>query len=393
MRIRRLCSLLHRYTGLALAALVGLAAVTGSLLVFTPELDRLLNPELLTIAPPRADAVPRPLAELLDTARRNHPAHQAVSITPPARPGDATAVWLKQPRAGEPGRFDWLQALFDPYSGRELGARERSHIDFSRTGLLHLVNHLHGQLLLGEFGLWLMAGAALAWSLTSLAGLYLWWPGRRKLRLALTVKRNAGTGRLLFDLHRAAGFYTLPVLLVLAVTGMYMARPATVKPVVGWFAPLDADKPPRVEPHPGQAPLTPDEAVATAQAALPQGALKRIGLPQSPRDTYAVSFLLPGEVRRPSGGRSTVWVDPWRGDALRVKDATRQPAGEAYLAWQTPLHSGSAFGLPGRLLVAAAGPLALLLAATGVLMWLRRGKKPKAAGQAVRPLETAAVKP
>jgi uncharacterized iron-regulated membrane protein len=42
------------------------------------------------------------------------------------------------------------------------------------------------------------------------------------------------------------------------------------------------------------------------------------------------------------------------------------------LEWQEPLHTGQAFGLPGRIVVSLTGLAASLGIATGLLSWLRR---------------------
>ena len=40
--------LLHRWAGLAMAAFLIVVAITGSFLAFYPELERLINPQLLS---------------------------------------------------------------------------------------------------------------------------------------------------------------------------------------------------------------------------------------------------------------------------------------------------------------------------------------------------------
>lgn len=379
MKIRRFFSLAHRYLGLALLAVLALASVTGSLLAFSHELDRLLNPGLLRVAPPSDGTLRRPLVEQLRSAVAGQSGiddglWQASSITPAQYDDEASSVWFRRPDPDRPDKALWAQVLIDPYSAVVLGQRERGRPELSRNGLFHLLRDLHGKLLLGETGRWIMGAAALLWCISSLAGLFLWWPGRRKLKLALTVKRRAGARRFNFDLHRAAGFYSFPLLLAIAFTGIYLALPKTIKPLVARIATLDDHPPPRVAGAASLGAIGPDEAVAIARKIFPDAELKRIGLPMTPRDAYAVAFRQRDEVRRQNGGRSTVWVDPYRGSVLRVDDATRMSAGSTFLNWQAPLHTGSAYGLVGRALVAIAGIVAMVLMATGFLIWWRRKK-------------------
>ncbi|MGH8615454.1 MAG: PepSY domain-containing protein, partial [Gammaproteobacteria bacterium] len=46
---RRLWALMHRYVGLAMTVFLILVGLTGSVLAFNHELDRWLNPELLSV--------------------------------------------------------------------------------------------------------------------------------------------------------------------------------------------------------------------------------------------------------------------------------------------------------------------------------------------------------
>lgn len=376
MKPRRLLSFVHRYSGLLIALFVLLVALTGSLLVFSAELDRWLNPQLLRIDLPEGIRA-RPLAEQLAAAEASQRAApdgpwQAFSLSQPRFADSPVSVLFRRPDAARQGQWRWRQVLVDPYQARVLGQRERSQHDLSRAGLLHLLSDLHGKLLLGPAGLSLMGCVAVLWLVASLLGLYLWWPGRAKLRLALSIKWRAGRARLLFDLHRAGGFYSAPVLLFVAASGIYLAWPGEVRHAVATWSSLQGSAAPKLELPATRRTLSPDAAAAIAQAEFPDGELRRIGLPVGPRDPYTVNLRLPGELNRPSPGRSAVWIDPSDGRVLKRYDARQASAGESFLAWQTPLHTGYAFGFAGRLAVCLGGLIAGLLAISGAMLWWRR---------------------
>ena len=377
MRIRSTISLAHRYSGLLMALVAILAALTGSLLTFAPELDRLLNPELLRPPLPAEGTWRRSLAEQLaavEQRQSDEPGWQAAFIVPAQHAGQASAVWMRRTDPQRSGSTRFRQVLIDPYTGAVLGQRERGRADWSRAGFVRSLSRLHGDLLLGAVGRWVMASCALIWTLTSLAGLYLWWPGRRKLALALTVKRSAGRRRFVFDLHRASGFYSLPILLVVAFTGIYLALPTTVKPLVAAVAAVTDGRAPRVAVPVGAAvALDPDQAVALARTVFADGELRRVSLPMAPGQPYAIAFQNPSDVTRANGGRSVVWIDPYRGNVLSVSDASTAPAGNTFINWQLPLHTGVAFGTVGRMLVFFSGLVATVLTASGLLIWWQRG--------------------
>uniref|UniRef100_UPI001CD846A6 PepSY domain-containing protein n=1 Tax=Novosphingobium huizhouense TaxID=2866625 RepID=UPI001CD846A6 len=87
----------------------------------------------------------------------------------PAREGDAALVHLALPAQG--GMCD----VFVSPQGRVLGALS------SETRIAEIAHRIHGQLLLGRQGSWLVELAA-SWAIVLIAsGLYLWWPRVRGL--------------------------------------------------------------------------------------------------------------------------------------------------------------------------------------------------------------------
>jgi uncharacterized iron-regulated membrane protein len=373
MRLRPFWQFLHRYSGLALAVFLLLIALTGSIIAFDREIDRLLNPGLLQVSP---GAQPRPLAEQIVTARQVFPERTLAYIYPPTRADEATVLRFKTPKPNAEGMsccsgFLWSEVLINPYTGEVTGFRERDGIDFSAAGFLRLMHQIHDNLLLEGTGKTLVGICALVWLLSSLVGLYLWWPGAGKLKLALTVKRNAGNARLIFDLHRSVGFYTLLVMLPIAFSGVYYIFPGPVKSLVSVFSPVSAEAKPRSRPLPDQR-INADAAVATARQQFPDAELRTVGLPENHLDSYAITFRQADEVNRNRHGKTTVWVDQYSGQVLRLRNGNSLNGGDTFIAWQTPLHSGSAFGLTGRIIVALSGLACTLLIVTGALIWLRR---------------------
>jgi uncharacterized iron-regulated membrane protein len=386
MKARRCLSLLHRYTGLLLVLVALLAALTGSVLTFAPELDRLLNPDLFA-AKPHAEGAPVSSLDAQVNEAVSRQAEQAgaswlpLFISPAASGEGASHVWFRRADPERAGKFLYRQVFVDPYTAQVLGQRERSVSELSRAGFVRLLTKFHGDLLLGDVGHWIMAISAVIWLLTSLIGLFLWWPGRKKVALALSVKRTAGRRRLIFDLHRVSGFYSLPVLLVVVFTGIYLALPSTVRSLVAAVAPVEMRTPPPVKALADSARLSIEQAVAVAMSVFPDGELKRVSLPMSKTDAYAVTVRQAGEVQRQNGGRSQVWIDPWRGTVLAVSDGEKMPIGNAFLNWQHPLHSGTAFGLGGRIAVMLSGLVAALMVLSGLLIWWQRNQHPAHRGE------------
>lgn len=70
--------------------------------------------------------------------------------------------------------------------------------------------------------------------------------------------------------------------------------------------------------------------------------------------------------------RVCVVFDRYSGKVLDVDDPGIGRAGEVFVQWQWPLHSGQAFGWIGRILVFLAGLACPLLFATGLIRWMQK---------------------
>jgi len=384
-RGRRAWLATHRWLGLGVGGLLVLSGLTGSAIVFDHALDAWLNPALFT---PRAPGPPRSLDEILEAARAAVPGPvPTVTVSMPGVDYDVFVVHLSRPAAADGDRRA-VDVMVDPATGHVLGHRP------SDSHLTAWLYRLHSSLLLGDalgvddLGSYVVGGVGLALLGSALSGLYLWWPRWRRLGQAVGVRWRASGKRVTFDLHRAAGFWSAAALLTLAFSGVYLVFPEWVRALVGTMA--------RTEPRPrglvstppsgGATPIPIGRAAAIAADRVPGGALTFIVVPERPAGVYQAWLRRPDDVRRVSGD-VIVWIDQWSGAVLHVRDRRALPAGEAFLHWQFPLHSGEAFARGGRLLVFAIGLTPLLLAVTGTLIWSRKRPvaRPGRAGPAPPP--------
>jgi uncharacterized iron-regulated membrane protein len=85
MSVRTVFLKLHLWMGLGAALLVVLLAATGTMLVYDGEIDRMLNPKLLTVAPQPQNL---PVTEVIDCVRKQFklpPAFQPARFAVPRR--------------------------------------------------------------------------------------------------------------------------------------------------------------------------------------------------------------------------------------------------------------------------------------------------------------------
>ncbi len=356
----------HLYIGLVAGLLLAFAGLTGSLLVFDHAIDEWLNRELL-VAP--HDPETRVSAQAAVAAAAGT-GHAPVLLNFP-RKADRAFIVEARGANGSPWAGQRLQIPVDPRDGTVLGVRP------AETHLMAVIYRLHHTLLLARNGEVAMGIAGLFVVISLGSGVYLWWPGRGKLGRALVVKRGAAPVRVIFDLHRTFGIYSMAVLLAVVLTGIYLVFPDYVRPLVAQVSPL-SEVPTGVRsapPGPGAAPIGLDAALAAARRVFPEGEVKFVLLPRDDAGVYRIAVRQPGEVRR-SGALSGVAVAPGSGKVLAVIDSRDATAGDVFLNWLFPIHNGEAFGLAGRWIVFVVGLVPSVLYTTGFVLWrLRRAAR------------------
>ncbi|HXZ14792.1 MAG TPA: PepSY-associated TM helix domain-containing protein, partial [Roseiarcus sp.] len=236
----------------------------------------------------------------------------------------------------------------------------------------------HSTLLLGANNAYIVGSLGILLFFSVLLGLYLWWPRNGDWRLGLKVKWGASRERVVYDLHRSVGIYGAAILLIMLFTGAAMIFKPATRAVTTLFSPVrpDADFG-RSKPILDRSPIGVDAAVAAANAVFPDGRLHWVLLPSTPNGVYVVGKQSDGEPNRSKTYRN-VGVDQYSGEILHVQDRAAFTAGERFLEWLFPLHSGEAFGQFGRPITLLTGIIPLALYVTGFLRWRqrRRGRGP-----------------
>jgi uncharacterized iron-regulated membrane protein len=203
-----------------------------------------------------------------------------------------------------------------------------------------------------------------------LSGLASWWP-RGSWSKAVAFKRNAVPVRRVRDLHKLSALWSLPILVLLVLTGSLLALP-DVKSALFTFvaAPLDAVPEPRSTRAAGtQIALT--QALAAAHAEVPDAKLAFIDVPGAGDAPFRMRVQVPGDPHRRFPG-SFVFVDQYTGRVLAVHDVRRGATGMQVATWIRPIHDGSIAGLGTRVLAILIGLAPAVLFVTGLLFWQRR---------------------
>jgi uncharacterized iron-regulated membrane protein len=194
----------HFYAGVLVWPFILVLAASGAFYLFKPQVDRW--EERAFHGPPTGDAV-APSAQVRAALAVN-PGAAFAYYRLPERPGDAALVHLALPGHGA------MRDVFVSPQGRVVGGLD------PETRLIAWDRQLHGQLLLGRKGSWLVELVA-SWTIVLIvSGLWLWWPGGQGVS-GILWPRLAARGRALWrDLHAVTGFWVSGLALVLLLTGL-----------------------------------------------------------------------------------------------------------------------------------------------------------------------------
>lgn len=368
--------LVHRVLGLTAGLALVVTGVTGSALVFRPEIDRALAPSLLVVQPAATRA---PLQRAIDDVQARFPGEAIARIRIPAT-ADASIEFTI---GGKSGR----QVYVDPYRGTILGSRGETE---SAMGWLF---QLHSHWLAGERGERVGGVLGLLLVVMGVSGIVAWWPrAGGQARRGMRVRWRHPAHRVHFDLHRAVGFYSSVLLVLSGLTGASLVFHDPARATLA--ALLPGDRAPAATPKAGSPATLPaldaDSLLRIAESVQGGGTISYVTLAKGAEGAFRVRRRLPGELH--PNGRSMVSLDPRTGAVLERYDArTASVAARAdYAAY--PLHIGRVFGAFGRWLMVAVGLTPLVLAVTGVVMWRRRARRTAAPQGRAASAERKAVK-
>ncbi len=364
-KLRRLWVTAHSWLGLTAGLLFCVMGLSGSFLVFYPEIDRMLNPELVTTT---GQGRPVPVARVLASAGAISGGRFVHSMFPAGEDFAVHRVWLT-PSASDQSRM-W-EVLVDPYSAKVLGERPAVPVfDPARRNIVNTIYTLHYNLFAGSVGGTIVGliGIALLFSLVS--GMTLWWPRRGKWRQMLSIKHPARGFRLHVDLHRVTGAYGAILLVTMAVTGICLVFPDQVRALIPGGATLRGVASPKSSAIIIPAPDA-DAVIAASHAFLPGATVRVLWLPGASGSDWRVTLREPGHVGW-AGGAADIAIDPVSGRMVSLARYEGSSAEDKILAWQLPLHNGSALGTLGRVLMCIAGLAPTFLLVTGCLIYWRK---------------------
>lgn len=381
--LRPLLLRLHFYAAVLVAPFLLVAAISGGLYAVSPQLERVVHADVLT-TDSRGPVLP--LDRQVDAARQVEPDLPLLAVRPADGAGATTRVLLDDGRTDQGRR---LAVFVDPVAGEVLGEEAVYGSSGSlpvRTWISELHRHLH----LGEPGR-LYSELAASWlGVVALAGLLLWWTGRRD-GSRLAPRRGASARRRTRFWHGALGTWAFLGFAMLSATGLTWstyagANVTALRATLGWDTPqviddLGGDRAGAGghQDHgkhgmAGETAPVVDSPGVGYQAALDAarsadlGGPVEVGGPTGATGTYVVQEL---DRSWPTQADAAA-VDPASGELVDVVRFDDYPVAAKLARWGVDLHMGLLLGWVSQLALLALATVLAVMVVTGYRMWWQR---------------------
>lgn len=355
----------HRWLGISLGLWFALVGLSGAILVFEDPIDQWLNPHLLK----GSRGAHMSAQAIVERAETQYPLGLVEKIRFPANSDEVYRLTMRiKPRRVGAER---IEAMFDPVTGTYLGARSLEALGIARPDLMRTLYEFHRNVLLGNAGSNIVGIAGLLLLTSAITGSVLAAPrSRAALRRIVWINPRTSATRIAFDVYRSTGIVFAITLLLATLTGATLVYVNYVRDIVGVFS--------KVAPFPvipwqlqeANEPAQLDRVIADVRRRFPEHTLLEVH--GSPRQMAGHLYYLKkaGDVHRL--GDTIAWINPLSGEMMVERSPRTRTAGEGFMHWLFPLHSGTAFGLAGQVAMSATGVVPMLLVFTGLWVWLRK---------------------
>ncbi|TDQ11071.1 PepSY-associated TM helix domain-containing protein [Pedobacter metabolipauper] len=359
LSFKKYTTLLHLWLGLISGLVVFILGITGAMYAFQEEIKDVLYKDRLYVPVP-PDGKKLPLSHLITKAESALGKTRKISrVEISQKPG--RTYMFRSLKVNKDGFGYWnyyahyQKVYLNPYTGKVVFVENAAKEFFT------VVLALHMNLLLGDqVGHQVARWSVVCFVLLLITGMILWWPKkwkRKQLKTNFTIKWNAKFKRLNYDLHKVFGFYAFLLLLIISLTGLM------------WSFDVVAEKKSKVLSDTtqvmGKSPS--DLIFKQAMGSAPQTAYFLYNFPALKSGTVNVSAYLSEDHLY---DRIQFKYDRYNGKLLHTGDSFEVLSTVPRIkAMNYDLHTGTLFGLAGKIMAFIAGLIAAALPVTGFLMW------------------------
>jgi uncharacterized iron-regulated membrane protein len=387
---------IHLYLGLAAGLVILICCLTGAILVFEKDLQMALNKNRYYV---EAGQDKLSLDQLVKSVRASYSdakingakvygdASRSAEISvgfPPKKDAKNNVPKTNEgKKSAAPQRQPGFTIFVNPYTGQVL-----EKYSYRETGF-YQVFALHRWLLGGEgsIGKLIVGVSTLIFLFILITGIILWWPKtKRVLKQRLKIKWSAGWKRINHDMHLVFGFYTAIFLFIFAFTGLAWS--------FEWFnkgiytvtnSPLKAPPPPKSTYVADAKKISFDNALAVAKTVYNSVEFYNISMPKDSSEAVSVTALSTNAAHESAS--DVVYIDQYSGTVLSKMEFGDRSLGARVRSSFKPIHTGSIWGTPSKIIALIVCLLGVTFPITGVIMWVNRTRKKKATSKQLASIE------
>ncbi|WP_090101698.1 PepSY domain-containing protein [Chitinophaga sp. CF118] len=365
--MKKIIGWLHLWLGIGSGLVVLVVALTGSLLVFEDELEHLFQPSLYYVQVP-AQAEKIPVAILAADVKNRYPDYRLNSIITEPEANRTVIFTVLKGKNAKNGKV--IAMAVNPYTGQIIKAVNEKDRFFS------VVLRLHRYLCIGETGKIITGISCSIFTILIITGLILWWPKRNNRKQRFRIKWNASFKRLNWDLHAVSGFYINIVLLSISLTGLVWSY-KWVNNLL--FYAFDGSlknvkmKPPKSEPVKDNSIAYLDKILTTTNEKLTYPGTVTIRFGEN--DSIAVAVAKLNTTASIGNVSDFLYFQAGTGKLVQERPYAKESAGTKARRLVYPIHTGSLYGWPTKILALISALVGASLPITGFMIWLGRKKK------------------
>jgi uncharacterized iron-regulated membrane protein len=375
---------LHLWFGLSVGIIVFIVALTGTMYIFKDEIQGVLRKDVIYVKSETVLQHPLSIEVLKEKVslevNEKYPV-SAVEISLDKNKSYEFIYYEKDKKAWN--YFDEVKVnkliYVNQYTGQILGIYNEKY------DLFPILKAIHWSLLLNsDWGKYVVGIPVVLFIIMLITGIILWWPQNKKMRkgrFSFDWKNVKTWKRKNYDLHNILGFYASFVALILSLSGIYFAYP-WVKNAFNFTLSGSLELPKEKEIK------SPDSLLAKNNSVLDLTA-------QETRKLYSTSssFRIPLNGKNKKGKdlknipvsvygedgkfaiRNQLVFDKYSGKLLSNKPHQKLNNAEKYANANYDIHTGSYFGIIGKIIWFITGLICASLPVTGFLVWLGKKKK------------------
>lgn len=379
--LRKTAYQLHLWLGLTSGLIVVIMAATGCILAFEKELKHAIHPEKYFVKTIRKEKLPFSVLKL--NAEQALPDSLKVSRVEISSDPSGSYAFRSLKMNDEAftywGTYIYYYRVYvDPYTGKVLD------VENAKNDFFEIVMDLHRRLLLGEkIGKIITGYSTLILAIILVSGLVIWFPrkmNKKALKGMFLIKTSAKWKRVNYDMHNVLGFYAVIPLCLIS----YAALIWNFEDVDKWVKKTLNGKAKTEQKAKSTIPTEEysdkknilnivgdkvEKSLADKKSAL-------ISFPKTEEGTYYAEVTYGDKQYQ----NEQFNFDQYSGKILKHQSYKDKNIGNgtALRERNYDLHTGSIFGMTGRIVYLFAGMIAASLPITGFIIYLnRKKKKPK----------------